>query len=152
MTRPVLPTHRPIVSTPVVKLTFSSIVSFLTKALAFLAASAQPPSPEIGLESASLVVVGAGLAAGALLGVELAVLLSSLDLVDTAELSGTEDTAEDAAEGAAELLAELETDDFEELAEDALDEAALEAPTDVAIEEEEILLLLIGMLVVPLAV
>ena len=41
-------THRPTVSTPVVKLTFSSMVSWLTNAFALAAAFAQPPSPEIG--------------------------------------------------------------------------------------------------------
>jgi hypothetical protein len=41
-------TNRPIASTPVVKLTFSSIVKFATKALAFATAAVQPPSPEMG--------------------------------------------------------------------------------------------------------
>jgi hypothetical protein len=36
------------VSTPVVKFTFSSMVKPLTKALALAAAMPQPPSPEIG--------------------------------------------------------------------------------------------------------
>jgi hypothetical protein len=40
--------NRPIVSTPVVKLTFSSIVNLETKVLAFATAAVQPPSPEMG--------------------------------------------------------------------------------------------------------
>jgi hypothetical protein len=49
--------HRPMVSTPVVRFTFSSMVRPLMKALALAAAVSQPPSPEIGSVESHLAVV-----------------------------------------------------------------------------------------------
>lgn len=68
VTSPVLPTHRAVVSTPVVKLTCSSRVKPLTKALALAYAGPQPPSPVIGFAGWTIGEVHSSYPAGAVSG------------------------------------------------------------------------------------